>query len=91
MTSIKSWLSILLLLSAGLVFAGEPVNINEADAETLALAIKGVGMKRAEAIIAYREQHGPFQTVDDLTQVQGIGEKLLEGSRQNLTVQSSDG
>lgn len=66
------------------------MNINEANAESLALAIKGVGQKRAEAIIEYREQFGPFRSVDELTQVQGIGDKLLEGSRHNLTVESGD-
>ena len=91
MRSIKSWLAVLMLLGTGLAYAGEPVNINEADAETLALVIKGVGVKRAEAIIAYREQHGPFVSVDQLTEVQGIGEKLLEQSRSKLTVQSTDG
>jgi len=88
MTSFKGWLSILLLLLAGFAFAGETVNINEANAESLALAIKGVGQKRAEAIIEYREQFGPFRSVDELTQVQGIGDKLLEGSRHNLRVES---
>ena len=91
MTSIKSWISILLLLSAGFAFAAEPVNINQADAESLAMAIKGVGQKRAEAIVEYREQNGPFQSVDELTEVQGIGEKLLDGNRQNLTVGSGEG
>jgi competence protein ComEA len=90
MTSVKNCLGIVLLLLAGFAFAGETVNINQADAESLALAIKGVGHKRAEAIIEYREQYGPFQSVDELTQVQGIGEKLLEGSRQNLTVQAGE-
>lgn len=90
MTSLKGWLSILLLLFAGFAFAGETVNINVANAESLALAIKGVGQKRAEAIIEYREQFGPFRSVDELTQVQGIGDKLLEGSRHNLTVESGD-
>ncbi len=91
MTSLKHLLGVVLLLLAGHAFATEPVNINEADGETLATVIKGVGIIRAEAIIAYREQHGPFISVDELAEVQGIGETLLESNRDNLTVQSSGG
>ena len=75
------------LVVAGVVHAGEPVNINTADAETLASAINGVGIKKARDIIAYRVQHGPFTTVDDLTKVTGIGPHTVESSRKNLTVQ----
>ncbi|MBS37915.1 MAG: hypothetical protein CMO26_18555 [Thiotrichales bacterium] len=91
MTSLKDLLGVVLLLLAGHAFAMEPVNINEADAETLATVIKDVGIIRAEAIIAYREQHGPFISVGELAEVQGIGETLLESNRDNLTVQSSGG
>lgn len=75
------------LTLGGGALANPPVDINTAGAEALAEAIKGVGLKRAEAIIAYREQNGPFATVDDLAKVQGIGERIIEGSRTNLTVQ----
>ena len=78
-----------LALVGALVFSGgavaaQPVDINTAGAEALAEAIKGVGLKRAEAIIAYREQNGPFASVDDLAKVQGIGERIVESSRDNL-------
>lgn len=72
-----------LALSGG-VFAAQPVDINTAGAEALAEAIKGVGLKRAEAIVAYREKNGPFATVDDLAKVQGVGERTVDGSRDNL-------
>jgi competence protein ComEA len=75
----------ILLLTSSFAFA-EPVNINTADAATLATALEGIGASRAEAIVAYRTEHGPFQSVDDLAQVQGIGEKILEANRGNLTV-----
>ncbi|MFK5913158.1 MAG: ComEA family DNA-binding protein [Woeseiaceae bacterium] len=55
-----------------------PVDINTADALTLSKNIKGVGIKKAQAIIAYREQHGAFKTVIDLKKVKGIGPRLLE-------------
>ena len=86
MMSIKSIvLTILLALSSSFVFAG-PVNINTADAGTLIMEIKGVGEKRAQAIIQHREAHGPFESVDDLVTVKGIGEKLVEMNRDNMTV-----
>ena len=62
------------------------VDINTADAQALADAIDGVGIKRAEAIVAYRQEHGPFQSVDDLVNVKGIGPKILENNRDELTV-----
>ncbi len=74
----------LLFLCSHATLAAEPVDINSADAKTLATAISGVGIKRAEAIIAYRSQHGPFQSVDGLSQVKGIGKKTVEKSRAKL-------
>ena len=77
-----------LSLSGG-VYAAQPVDINSADAQALAGAIKGVGLKRAEAIVTYRDKNGPFATVNDLTNVQGIGEKTVQSSRDNLTANKS--
>ena len=65
-----------------------PVNINTADAQTLSKNIRGVGMKKAEAIIAYREKHGDFKSVADLTQVKGIGNKLLEKNQDILLIEA---
>ena len=65
------------------------VNINSADAQTMADNITGVGLKRAQAIVNFREEHGPFKSVDELTQVKGIGLKLVEENRVNLTVSES--
>lgn len=79
----------LLTLTSTLAFAG-PVNINTADADTLAAEITGVGQKRAMAIVQYREEHGAFKSVDELTQVKGIGLKLVEANRENLTTKSSN-
>ena len=55
-----------------------PVHINTASAEELC-ALKGVGPKLAEKIIAFREASGPFQKPEDLEKVPGIGKKKLEG------------
>lgn len=62
-------------------FAATPVNINKADAATLAKSLDGVGHTKAEAIVAWREEHGPFKSVDDLGQVKGIGPATLERNR----------
>jgi competence protein ComEA len=75
------------LLAAGIgPLAAAPVDINTADATTLAAAISGVGPSRAAAIIAYREANGPFRSVDELTAIRGIGPKLLERNREVLSV-----
>lgn len=79
---------ILLLCMAmvsGSVFA-EPVNINKADAHALAMNIKGIGLKKAEAIVAYRKAHGRFKSVDELSRVKGIGVKTVENNRKDLRV-----
>ncbi len=61
-----------------------PVNVNSADARTLAKELQGVGMAKAEAIIQHREKNGPFRSADDLVKVKGIGKKLVELNRANL-------
>lgn len=66
------------------------VNINTADAETLALALDGVGMTKAQDIIAYREQNGDFKTADDLQKVSGIGKATLERNRSRILVTPAD-
>ena len=58
-------------------FAATPVNVNKADAQTIATSLDGIGMSKAEAIVAYRDAHGPFKQVEDLRNVKGIGEKTL--------------
>ncbi|MDD3609274.1 MAG: helix-hairpin-helix domain-containing protein [Halothiobacillaceae bacterium] len=62
-----------------------PVDVNTADAVALE-QVKGIGPKKAEAIVKYRQEHGPFQSLDDLVKVPGIGDKSLEGLRDQLTV-----
>ncbi|MCK5881890.1 MAG: helix-hairpin-helix domain-containing protein [Sinobacterium sp.] len=64
-------------------FAG-PVNINSADAATLAKELSGVGSKRAEAIVAYREENGEFKGVEDLEKVKGVGEATLKANAGNI-------
>ena len=52
------------------------VNVNTASTEQL-MALPGVGEAKAAAIVAHREQHGTYNSPEDLLQVKGIGETLL--------------
>ncbi|MDU7500482.1 MAG: helix-hairpin-helix domain-containing protein, partial [Streptococcus thermophilus] len=61
------------------------INLNTATSEQLQ-TISGIGAKRAEDVIAYRESHGGFQSVDDLKNVSGIGDKTLDKIRESLYV-----
>ncbi len=61
--------------------AGQPVNINSANAETLSESLDGVGLNKAQAIVAYRNQHGPFQHADQLVNVKGIGIATVDRNR----------
>lgn len=83
----KTILALIFVLITGTAYAG-PVNINTATAESLAVNIKGVGMKKAEAIIAYRHANGPFKSVDELVKVKGIGHKLIANNKENLLISS---
>lgn len=73
----------LTLSISSLVFA-EQVDINTADAETIAANVKGIGLIKATAIVNYREKNGPFNSVAELTQVKGIGPKILEKNEDKL-------
>ena len=64
----------------------EVVNINQADADQLAAVLKGIGPRKAEAIITWREENGQFTTIDQLVQVKGIGEKTIEANRKRITL-----
>ena len=78
-----------LVLMPMLAWAG-PVDLNTADAETLARELKGIGPARAEAIVAWREANGPFQAPEDIVLVQGIGERVLEDNRDNIIVSAPE-
>lgn len=69
-------------------FAG-PVDINTADAETISNELEGVGLTKAQAIVEYRQKHGPFKSAEDLSLVKGIGDRTVELNRSNIKVASS--
>lgn len=64
----------------------EPVNLNSASVEQLT-ALPGIGEKKAQAIVAYRDRIGKFAHIEDLVEVKGIGEKMLEKFKHQITVE----
>ena len=76
---------LMLLCLPALLFAGESVDINTADKETL-MTLSGIGESYAERIINYREQNGGFNSVQELTHIRGIGQTLVEKNKDVLTV-----
>lgn len=77
--------ALIVTLMPALVWAG-PVDINTADAATIAKELQGIGMSRAQAIVAYREKNGAFRSADELRKIKGIGAKVLERNRTNIKV-----
>ena len=67
-----------------------PVDINSASAQELADSLNGVGMKKAEGIVNYRNKHGKFKSMNDLINVKGIGEKTLAKNKANIKVNMGD-
>ena len=89
-SSFQKWiptLAAMLLLSPFVVHA-EPVNVNTADASALAKALNGIGPAKAKAIVAYRDKNGPFKTVDQLSMVEGITQKVIDKNRADIKLGS---
>ena len=76
----------LFIALASLAVQADPVDINTANAMVISKTLKGIGLKKAQAIVAYREKHGKFKTVEDLAKVQGIGKKTVALNKANLTI-----
>lgn len=84
-------LLLLFLISFALPAAAyAQVDINHADAKALAESLSGVGLVKAEAIVAYRNANGPFRRIDDLAKVKGIGAKTIDANRDAIVIVSKD-
>jgi competence protein ComEA len=84
MAFLRSIICAFALSLSALVWAG-PIDINTADAQTIADNIQGVGMTKAQAIVAYRAKNGPYKSLDELASVKGIGSKTLARNRDVIT------
>lgn len=73
-------------IQADVVMSEVTVNINQADAQTLASVLNGVGISRAEAIVAYREKNGKFYSAEELTSVRGIGVSTVAKNEDRIVV-----
>jgi competence protein ComEA len=78
------------LLVASLRSYAAPVDVNTADADMLAESLNGIGPKIAAAIVEYRKQNGPFQSIDELLNVKGIGSKMLERNQKDIILRSEN-
>lgn len=83
---LKKLANILILGLPLVVNAADKVDINSADAQSLAATVDGVGIVRAQAIVEHRETNGPFTSIDSLAEVKGIGAATVERNRDVLTV-----
>ena len=75
---------ILSMLLSAASWASSPVNVNSASAEEIAEALKGVGLAKAQAIVAYRESNGQFEFIDELVNVKGIGIRTVDMNRDRI-------
>jgi competence protein ComEA len=77
-----------LLILATVLFSinafAAPVNINTADAQTIADSLNGIGIKKAQTIVDFRAKNGDFKTIDDLAKVSGIGAKTIEKNKADI-------
>ncbi len=88
MKALMKMTAVLLLTAvSGWVLAVGQININSADAEALANGLEGVGPAKAEAIVTHRNENGPFESVEALANVKGIGPKVLELNIERITVE----
>lgn len=60
------------------------IDLNKADVSSLIGSFKGIGKKRAEAIIAYRDSHKGFKSIEELAEVKGIGQRFVTANREKL-------
>ena len=82
-------LFVIMFMAAGSAWSGETVNINTATVTELQ-KVDGIGKKIAAEIVAYREEHGSFNSVDELIRVKGIGKKRLEKIKDRFSVEDKN-
>ncbi len=78
---------LILFLSLGGPLYAAPVNINQATAEQLAENLSGVGIKKAQAIVQYRDKFGAFESKEQLLNVKGIGASTIDKNERNILLE----
>ncbi len=81
--TLNSLLLVLMLTFSSISIAQE-VNINTADAQSIASSLNGIGVKKAEAVVAWRNEHGNFTDLAELENIKGIGPKTIEKNKGNI-------
>lgn len=79
-------LALVSMFAAPLAGIAGPVDVNTADAATISAELKGIGLTKAQAIVEYRQKHGPFKSPEDLSLVKGIGERTVEINKDDIRV-----
>ena len=76
-------------IESGATQQSELLDINNADAAAIAAALEGVGMVKAQEIVAYRETFGSFRSLEELLEVKGIGANTIERNRHRIVIVSN--
>jgi len=84
MKILRSFITAVIFSVFSLTAFAAPVNVNTADVSALTENIVGVGPKLADRIVKYRSENGAFKSIDDLSNVKGVGPKLIEKNKENL-------
>jgi competence protein ComEA len=64
--------------------AQHKIDLNKADVSTLTGSFKGIGKKRAESIIAYRDSHHGFKSIEEFAEVKGLGQRFVDKNHESL-------
>lgn len=91
MARLSMFLLLALAIAVGVQAEEERVDVNTADAETIAQVLVGVGQSKAEAIVAYREENGRFEDLEDLARVRGIGEATIKRNESRISLGDEEG
>jgi competence protein ComEA len=83
---VKAFLLSVIYVILSFSVSAEVVNLNKADAASLAHHLKGVGEKKAESIIEYRTEHEKFNAIEEIMEVKGIGEGIFNKIKDNLSL-----
>ncbi len=81
-------LTLLIIMFVSGFATAASVDLNSADANSLAKGLDGIGLSKAQAIVAYRNQHGRFSSLEQLMQVKGIGKKTLDRNRDKISLET---